>query len=294
MKRNINPAFLDYLKNNDSLTICYALKVITKDNIIRGYTNNTDAFVYEGILYDASLGLDSSEISQQSDGTVSSATFHCIIDGVMIKTDKIDYGQLDSAQFELFVLNYNDFTMGKIIMQTGFFGVVSYHENSLTVELRSLTQSLNGKFVELCSERCRANLGDNRCRANLVRHTVQGAVIGVIKERLSFVIDITKEDNYFTEGIIKFTTGNNAELQQEIKTHFDDQIILYLPMLYPINIGDQFIAVAGCNKHINTCREKFNNILNFRGEPHVPGLGKLFMTSATAPQQSEIKTKGGK
>ena len=52
----------------------------------------------------------------------------------------------------------------------------------------------------------------------------------------------------------------------------------------PNNIaaGDTFNAVAGCDKTFETCVAKFNNAVNFRGEPHVPGMDKMLATAATA------------
>jgi uncharacterized phage protein (TIGR02218 family) len=44
----------------------------------------------------------------------------------------------------------------------------------------------------------------------------------------------------------------------------------------PIVIGDQVRLVAGCDKTPETCHARFGNILNFRGEPHIPGNDKVF------------------
>ncbi len=35
--------------------------------------------------------------------------------------------------------------------------------------------------------------------------------------------------------------------------------------------GDAVRIEAGCDKRAETCRLKFNNLLNFRGFPHIPG-----------------------
>ena len=35
--------------------------------------------------------------------------------------------------------------------------------------------------------------------------------------------------------------------------------------------GDAFTVTAGCDKAFGTCRDRFNNIVNFRGFPHMPG-----------------------
>ena len=49
-----------------------------------------------------------------------------------------------------------------------------------------------------------------------------------------------------------------------------------------MTVGDTFNAIAGCDKTISTCIAKFNNAVNFRGEPYVPGMDKMLATAATA------------
>lgn len=50
---------------------------------------------------------------------------------------------------------------------------------------------------------------------------------------------------------------------------------LQLPMPYAIDIADTYNAIAGCDKTLPTCKAKFNNVLNFRGFPHIPGSDHL-------------------
>jgi uncharacterized phage protein (TIGR02218 family) len=42
-------------------------------------------------------------------------------------------------------------------------------------------------------------------------------------------------------------------------------------MALPIAPGDAFFVTAGCDKRFGTCRDRFNNVPNFRGFPHIPG-----------------------
>ena len=35
--------------------------------------------------------------------------------------------------------------------------------------------------------------------------------------------------------------------------------------------GDGFVIRAGCDKRLETCRDRFANVLNFRGFPNIPG-----------------------
>ncbi|MCU0890414.1 MAG: phage BR0599 family protein, partial [Sandarakinorhabdus sp.] len=36
-------------------------------------------------------------------------------------------------------------------------------------------------------------------------------------------------------------------------------------------VGTRVLLREGCDKRFATCRDRFGNGLNFRGEPHVPG-----------------------
>jgi len=49
------------------------------------------------------------------------------------------------------------------------------------------------------------------------------------------------------------------------------QLTLWAPLQVPIVPGDTFRLIAGCDKRAVTCREKFENLLNFQGFPHIPG-----------------------
>jgi hypothetical protein len=42
-------------------------------------------------------------------------------------------------------------------------------------------------------------------------------------------------------------------------------------------VGDAFVATRGCDRQFSTCRDVFNNVKNFRGEPPhlLPGEDKI-------------------
>lgn len=83
--------------------------------------------------------------------------------------------------------------------------------------------------------------------------------------------------NYLDGGTITWLDGFNAGLSMELKTYDTDntRVILWLGMKYPITVGDRFTYYPGCDKRRDTCQIKFNNILNFRGEPDMPGMNRM-------------------
>ena len=56
------------------------------------------------------------------------------------------------------------------------------------------------------------------------------------------------------------------------------QITLVQPMPFGVSIADTFTIQAGCNRQSTQCRGKFNNLVNFHGEPYVPGNDYLLTT----------------
>jgi hypothetical protein len=89
------------------------------------------------------------------------------------------------------------------------------------------------------------------------------------------VIGLGSGSGYFDNGVITFTSGLNAGLSMEVQSYVPGQWTLELPMPYLPSIGDTYSMHAGCDYSLETCRDRFNNILNMRAEPYVPGVDKL-------------------
>lgn len=83
---------------------------------------------------------------------------------------------------------------------------------------------------------------------------------------------------YFEGGLLTWETGKNAGRSQEIKTYSPSKLVLFQRPFYPIQPGDRYVARPGCDKRIATCADKFDNAINFRGEPHVPGQDEYYAT----------------
>lgn len=132
------------------------------------------------------------------------------------------------------------------------------------------------------SPTCRAVLGDARCKVALGGFTASGTVNTVTSRQVFISNAMTQAAGYFSGGEVQFLTGANAGRRMEIKDFSNTQFTLVLPMPNNIAVGDTFNAIAGCDKTFSTCYGKFSNAVNFRGEPHVPGMDKMLSTAATA------------
>lgn len=98
-------------------------------------------------------------------------------------------------------------------------------------------------------------------------------------------------NGWFDGGVLIFESGLNAGVSRDIVdwVQATRTAVLFLPMPYAIAPGDVFRIAPGCDKRLVTCREKFNNRLNFRGEPHVPSGKQLVATPE--PKLKDVLTK---
>ena len=108
----------------------------------------------------------------------------------------------------------------------------------------------------------------------------RSGLVTEVTDRASFTAAIDEPravDGWFAGGVLTWETGANAGRSIEVKswTQATGQLELFLPMGYMIASGDAFRIHPGCDKRLDTCIDRFANVLNFRGEPYVPGQDAL-------------------
>ena len=77
-------------------------------------------------------------------------------------------------------------------------------------------------------------------------------------------------------GVVVWLTGPNAGRSMEIRDFVEgavsQSIELFLNMPFDVTVGDTARVYRGCQKRaLADCRDIFANIINFRGEPYLPG-----------------------
>lgn len=204
-----------------------------------------------------------------------------------------------SAVWSIYATYEEDAPEDKMYLAKGWIiGNIELRDNSFQAELRGRAQHLQQNMLELYTPGCRANLGDVRCGIDLedsagtYRHS--GVVSSVTDDRLIFIDNSVSgiTEDVFRFGLLTWTTpesgdswtGNNAGFQIEVKKYDVDtkEFTLFQPMPYAIGVDDEFEVTWGCDKDFNTCKDRFDNVLNFRGEPHIPSNSKIMTVGGTS------------
>ena len=256
-----------------TLATCWRLE--RADGWVRGFTDHDRELVVDGLTYVASTGFLPSAIKTASDLSVDNLDVDGFLDDAALRAEDLIAGLFDGARIEVFIVNWADLGQGRLLLRKGYLGEIKRADQRFSAEIRGLSNRLQQTAGKLYSRLCRVDLGSSECGVALGSRTDTYAVTQVIAADTVRIVT-ARATGFFTFGKATFTTGANAGAVNEVLLHDGQTIRLFVPMPRPIVVGDQIVLVAGCDKTPETCNAKFANILNFRGEPHIPGNDKVF------------------
>jgi uncharacterized phage protein (TIGR02218 family) len=258
-------------------TLCRCWIVTRRDGVVQGFTDHDQDVVLDGVTCRAGTGLSGSEATEQLGLAVQGSDISgALADDELTEAD-LAAGRYDAAAIAVFIVDWSDPTLNVLLMK-GALGEVRREGAAFTAELRSLTHRLAEDSGRLYTATCNADLGDARCTVDLTDSAFRGSgtvatLDGAAIFHATGLDDF--DDGWFTAGKITFTSGANDGLAVEVKTHRVDAggvlIELWQQMPEPIAAADTFVVTAGCDKRFATCRDRFDNTVNFRGFPHIPG-----------------------
>jgi uncharacterized phage protein (TIGR02218 family) len=258
--------------------------------VVLGFTDHDRDLVVGGVTYYAATGYTATAVSTALGVDVDSLEVQSLLDSAAITEADLQCGLYDGAEVLICAVNYLAPTAGLVILRRGWIGQMTTGRTGWRAEIRGMLEALSQEVGELYSPACRCReLGDARCQVNLAGHTVggvditvTGTVTDVTASRREFGDDGRIEvSGHFDAGKITWLTGENHGLTGDVKTYTAAGglvtlgIELQLSMPYPIGLGDTYSMIAGCDRTRETCRTKFANVLNFRGEPDLPGRDRL-------------------
>lgn len=273
-------------------TKAFLLKMIARDGTVYGVTGESQSITYDDgageVEYSALIGFDEVAMEQGAGLEVgnSEATILYAAAGPFSQAF-IDAGNLDYGRYVVYQVNWADLSMGHEIMDAGTIGITKNVDGvSAVIELRSLQQQLKQNYIQLDSRTCRARFGSGgggtcvtrgQCGFDADSLWTNRTVSAVGEETdRGFTLDSPPSATgpagalAFVPGLVQWLTGDNAGLTSEIESVDGSDISLILGTPYTIQIGDTLKIRPDCDKTWTTCKDVYENQLNFRGEPFIP------------------------
>ncbi len=276
--KNISENMAARLQQNIT-TLAFCWKLSFADGEVKGFTSHDEDIKIADVTYKSRTGFTLDGYKAELGETENLAEVFGIIDSEDISEQDIRSGRVDNAVLEIFMLDYNDVEAGSVLVKKGQVSRITDSGGRYILGITGALDRLENNITEIYSPLCRARFGDTKCGKNIGEFTFTGMIEEVLNERTLFDSARTEEKNYFDRGVIKFTSGANSGFSTEVKRYENGRIWLSIPFPSPIQAGDEYEISAGCNKKFSTCSGRFNNAVNFRGEPHIPGIDKVFKIS---------------
>ena len=272
--KSIPPALAAHLDGEvTKLATCWRLE--RADGWVRGFTDHDRDLLVDGLVHTAATDFLPSAIKSGADLSVDNLDVDGFLDDAALTASDLTAGLYDGARIDIYLVNWSDLGQGRILLRRGTLGEVKRADRRFSAEVRGVANRLQQTQGKLYSRLCRTNLGSAECTVDLGPLT-DDLAISAVTAGDAFLVPTARPSGFFAFGTCTFLTGANASASVEILGHVAQAVTLFTPMPRPIIVGDQVRLVAGCDKTIETCHARYGNVLNFRGEPHIPGNDKVF------------------
>lgn len=274
MSRAIPPGLAAHLAQ-DVTSLAILWRIARRDGVIFGFTSHDRDIAVDGVAYRAVPSFLPSAF-------VSSAAFEAgdielsgMLTSSAVTEADLAAGRFDFARLTVSVMNWRQPGDGMAALATGTLGAVRWEDGAFRAELHTDSARFEQVVTESCSPECRADFGDRRCRVDLAKHRVTAKVASVAGRSEFSGAGLVSAPNWYAYGRLRWLTGANAGVSADVFSSSGTSVQLKEPMRAAILPGDLFTLTAGCDRRFSTCTGKFGNGVNFRGEPHVPGLDAM-------------------
>lgn len=126
--------------------------------------------------YRSTQGYDATDVENVAGLSVSNMEVHGILSSPSITEDDLRAGLWDFCRMCVFLVNWNDLTMGPIIEKIGTLGAVTCDGGMFRAEFRGLAELYKTTIGWLTSPMCRYDFGDTFCTVDLNGSTTAGPI----------------------------------------------------------------------------------------------------------------------
>lgn len=268
--------FFDHMATG-ATTVARCWAVTRRDGAVFGFTDHDGDLAFDGITFRAGTGLSARALSQTTGLSVDNTEAVGALSDTAVTEADLNAGRFDGAEVRAWAVNWAD--PGQRVLQfRGALGEITRAGGAFRAELRGLTEALNRPQGRVFQRPCSAVLGGGQCRVDLslpgyaAERTVEVMEGGQLFRFTGFT---GFDDRWFENGrftVLSGAAGGLVAMVRGDRLSGSDRVVeLWEALRLPVVPGDRVRLEAGCDRRADTCRLKFNNFLNFRGFPHIPG-----------------------
>lgn len=251
-------------------TSCYAWRLERADGVTIGFVSHDRDLVIDNLRYRAAPGMVPSTIALSDSLEMDSVDIAGVMTSAAIAEADLIAGRWNGARLHISLVNWESAEDEPMHLISGEFGEITRSGDAFRVEMLGGTSFLDEAIAPLTSPTCRVRLGDRDCKVNLAAHQAEMELTQIIESQLEFS-ELQGQAADYVYGELRWLSGDNCGLSFAIISGVGSVIRLADQPTRPVVLGDRALLTAGCDKNFSTCRDRFQNSINFRGEPYLPG-----------------------
>ncbi|MGE4429146.1 MAG: DUF2163 domain-containing protein [Sphingobium sp.] len=252
------------------VTLAFCWRLERRDGVAIGLTSHDRDLLVAGFPYRAAPGLVPSAIRRGIGLDVESMDLQGALTSDAIRDADLRAGRWDGARLWLWLTEWTDPGLLWLELMRGELGAVEQQGEGFSVELRGPHAMLQAPAAPETSPGCRARLGDKACRVDLAlrRRRIE---VSAMSDDIVAVSGGGLIAGSYAFGALRWLEGENCGLVHGVIDNDAGSLTLSDPPAFAVDPGTRALLTEGCDKRIATCRDRFANAINFRGEPYLPG-----------------------
>nr|WP_202385514.1 DUF2163 domain-containing protein [Altericroceibacterium endophyticum] len=250
-------------------SVAHFWRLHRRDGVTLGFTSHDRDLYFDGVTHRAAPGMIPSAIRRSAALDGDSADMRGTISHDSISAQDLAEGRFDGATLIMGLVDWE--SLDRAVLYRGAMGEIAQENGQFSVSMLSAKQALTGGDVPHTSPLCRARFCGPGCSLSATRFTHEAEVASHDHDRSAVHLVQALEPSLLVGGALRWIDGPQAGLSANI-TAVDGTALLLDRALYPESTtGLRVLLREGCDHRAITCAERFANLVNFQGEPFLPG-----------------------
>lgn len=246
----------------DTTTLCYCWSILREDGVRVGFTDHDNELSIDGEVFIPVDGVLTTQIKMSLNLDVDDLEVEGAISDDSLSEVDLETGVYDDATVVIMLVNWMDVSDKKVLV-TGRLGSIVTSDYGFTTDFNSLANRLNKVQGRVFQRTCDAELGDATCGIDLTSPLYRTTAVVTEAGELSVVLDdlTAYERDWFVLGEFVSASGH----KYGVRGQTDNRIELWEAPFPALTVGETITLTAGCKKSTISCKDKFNNIMNYQG-----------------------------
>lgn len=264
--KSISPTLRDRLAS-PSRTLAHLIRITRSDGVVHAYTDHDNDLVSAGILHKVAGAANPTLLETGLGLAVDNGDVSGVISDDEVTEADLARGVFDRARVVISLCDWHD--PNDVLILSAFTVQETRVDSNgrFTLGLVGLQERLQKTLGRLLTPTCQTTFASAKCGKNAEEYAIDAIISGFNESG----IEVTSTSGLdFTWGHVRFTSGALAGHKAEVREQSGRNLALWTFLPTDPAIGDTVRLYRGCPLTLDGCKS-WNNVVNFRGFPSVPG-----------------------